>query len=495
MDRMDRVRKVSFYLFFFIGLFSIFWYVVPRHEYDMGASPVALGFDERYVGEMASFYLMHDATQMGPRSSRVIYVFDFSIHSMDQLEPSLESRKGHKVIFFEQPPDALTPQSLAEMLDQYEITVGFLEMNPVSELVRQALALRAPDQQNQVFRVHTIKTQEPVNLGLSYPMILRRWIRAKQERSIDFFWIQPLAQEIGVDYLQYGIDMARLFSMNPEIVTIPVPVQTWFQVLLIIGGCALLISYNPYLFLGVLGYLAWVFIQRGDPLSAFSGMVAALGIAGVFREYRSMGSSPLVKYLTLIALATIIGIMVNAMNFRFETVYQILLPQGVKLTLFFLPFLVFLREFALYGAKNMKVRINWSDLMLLIVLLLVGIYAITRTGNSALVLNIERQFRDWLEITLGIRPRFKEVAGYAALWLYLFNRHHTLGRYAFLVPVLGVIGITTTVNSFQHVHTPLLTVFLRQMMSIGIGTLFGIGISLVLPRNIEVSREHTTASP
>jgi hypothetical protein len=289
--------------------------------------------------------------------------------------------------------------------------------------------------------------------------------------------------------------MARLFSMNPEIATIPVPAQVWFQALLIIGGCALLVSYNFYLFLGVLGYLAWVFIQRGDPLSAFAGLVAALGIAGVFREYRAMSSSPLVKYLTLIALATIIGIMVNAMNFRFETVYQILLPQGVKLTLFYLPFLVFLREFALYGAKNMKVRLNWSDLMLLIVLLAAGIYVITRTGNSALVLNIERQFRDWLEVTLGIRPRFKEVAGYAALWLYLFNRHHTLGRYAFLVPVLAVIGITTTVNSFQHVHTPLLTVFLRQMMSIGIGTLIGIGVSLALPRNIEVNREHTPDSP
>jgi hypothetical protein len=147
-----------------------------------------------------------------------------------------------------------------------------------------------------------------------------------------------------------------------------------------------------------------------------------------------------------------------------------------------LPFLVFLREFALYGYKDLGSKLHWADLLVLIVVVLFGVYYIIRSGNSGFVLTAERQFRDQLEVLLGIRPRFKEVFGIPALWLYIFGKHKQFGRYSFLIPVLGVVGLCSVVNSFQHVHTPIFAILYREITGVVIGTLIGVLLSFLFGR-------------
>ncbi|HEX7058111.1 MAG TPA: DUF5693 family protein [Bacilli bacterium] len=105
------------------------------------------------------------------------------------------------------------------------------------------------------------------------------------------------------------------------------------------------------------------------------------------------------------------------------------------------------------------------------------LYYMSRTGNAGQTSEWERMLRSFLENTLYVRPRTKEflfahplfvLGAYAAVKypkaLYLF--------------VAGVIGQLSIVDTFAHIHTPLVISLIR----VGYGVLFGaiIGICLIV---------------
>jgi len=187
------------------------------------------------------------------------------------------------------------------------------------------------------------------------------------------------------------------------------------------------------------------------------------------------------KYTAIIIFSLFLGVTLNALSYSFESVNSLLLPHGVKLLTFYLPMLVLIRELLYYGIKGLKARLHWSDFALVIGLVLAILYSLLRSGNYAFVTNFERQMRDSLEMLLGVRPRFRELIGIPALWLYFRDKHRGFGRYAFVIPVLGAIGLCSIVNSFQHVHTPITIIFLRELLGIVIGTAIGMLIGVFLP--------------
>ncbi len=99
-----------------------------------------------------------------------------------------------------------------------------------------------------------------------------------------------------------------------------------------------------------------------------------------------------------------------------------------------------------------------------------------RSGNdgAAVVSGFELRFRDILDMTLPVRPRFKALL-FAALMLgiYLCGRNERLwGIPLFL---LGVIAVTDYLNTFCHLHVPLLVSVMRD----GLGTLIGVVLGLL----------------
>lgn len=435
-----------------------------------------MGFEDGYSAEIIDFFSVRDIDKIGLAGERVVFVYDFREIPENKLDEYLKMRQGMKVIFFEKPYEDLSADTLAEKLDIYNIEVGFLELNASSELIRQAILKRVSENQEKLFRVHTIKPAEIEKLNLDYEMVLRRWVRAWKERSIDFFWIQPLPSSMNKSYNEYGFDVVSMLQTTRNI-EIHKPFSLSYLIALIIVGCFLLILFYSPLMAGIsVIFLVIVFLTQGyyEFILYLSGLTGTFGITAIYRELRGIQYSGALKYFSIIAFAFVLGILLNALTFNFLTVSQLLLPRGVKLLLFYLPALVFLREFAYYGAKEMKSKLHWTDLLIIIFFVLFVIYYIMRSGNSALVLNFERKFRDWLEIVFGIRPRLKEIIGLPALWLYFNNKHRAFGRYSFLVPVVGVMGLCSIVNSFQHIHTPFLTVILREVIGSGIG--IGLGV-------------------
>lgn len=107
---------------------------------------------------------------------------------------------------------------------------------------------------------------------------------------------------------------------------------------------------------------------------------------------------------------------------------------------------------------------------------------ITRSGNTPIipVSVIEEKIRSVLEHNLYARPRMKEVLiGHPFLMLasYMILRQRAKGL---LLPalILGTVGQISMINSFAHIHTPLLVTLSRT----GYGFVFGavVGITLLV---------------
>jgi hypothetical protein len=458
-------------------------YAYPRYEYDQRASAIAIGFEEAYTGDISGLFTVSPIQSSGFKGEQVVYIYDFSVIAQTDLNRLLSEHKGQKIIFYEKPYELLKASQLAVLLDQYDITVGYLELNPVSDFIRQTLLLRDSQNREKLFRVHTIKPAEVTKLGLDYEMVLRRWLRARDERSIDFFWVQPLPDSIGIFYDEYGVTLLGLFRTTSLLSLEPVRFYEFFRVLLIAGCIGLIVFYSP-----IIGLLCGIFLvifglQNGwmDMNLYLAGLAGTFGITGIFREMRKLEYHPMLKYIALIICTIFLGVTINALSYSFESVNGLLLPHGVKLMTFYLPSLVLLREFLHYGIRGLRTRLHWSDFVLVIGIILVILYSLMRSGNYAFVTGFERKLRDSLEMFLGVRPRFREIIGIPALWLYFRKKHLAFGRYAFVVPVLGAIGICSIVNSFQHVHTPINVIFLREMLGIVIGTAIGILFGVFLP--------------
>jgi hypothetical protein len=107
-----------------------------------------------------------------------------------------------------------------------------------------------------------------------------------------------------------------------------------------------------------------------------------------------------------------------------------------------------------------------------------GMYYLTRTGNAGQVSGLEMHFRSVLENTFGVRPRTKEfLFGHPLLFagIFLALRY----RWAMVLLVAGTMAQLSMVDTFAHIHTPLILSFTRILLGIGIGLIVGLVIIAV----------------
>ncbi|RKQ34394.1 DUF5693 family protein [Oceanobacillus halophilus] len=124
--------------------------------------------------------------------------------------------------------------------------------------------------------------------------------------------------------------------------------------------------------------------------------------------------------------------------------------------------------------RLLQSEVKYWHLFVGLLITLVGIYYVSRTGNTGLVSDFELILRNKLEEWLYVRPRTKEfLIGFPfyLLGLYVMNQHKTLGN-VLLLP--GTIGFLSMMNTFTHFHIPLYISFLRTLYSVMIGYLIGL---------------------
>lgn len=183
------------------------------------------------------------------------------------------------------------------------------------------------------------------------------------------------------------------------------------------------------------------------------------------------------------------GAAIHAILSHFAFHLNILQFMGVKAA-YALPLglagLLVLVNWIRYGlGAGLRLRhryLRWLVLAVALLVFLLAVYVLlNRTGNQSRVriLPIELEFRQWLYRTFWVRPRTKEFLGYPVLLLglYLWRRQiRLLAGPAFLI---GLIAQLSLVNTFEHLHHPVLLSLIRSGFGLAIGVTLGlIGIAV-----------------
>ena len=113
-----------------------------------------------------------------------------------------------------------------------------------------------------------------------------------------------------------------------------------------------------------------------------------------------------------------------------------------------------------------------------------GIYYLMRTGNTSASMDVpqlELKMRNLLENKLIARPRTKEfLIGWPCVMLLVYALHHRSRVFSFLFALGAAIGLTSVVNTFQHIRTPLGLSLLRTGYGLLLGAVIGTAAVVVL---------------
>src|SRR5579872_422319 len=123
---------------------------------------------------------------------------------------------------------------------------------------------------------------------------------------------------------------------------------------------------------------------------------------------------------------------------------------------------------------------------------------VARTGNDAGVgvSGTELQIRGYLDHILPVRPRTKEfLVGHPAFVLAIAWWLRGRRRLAIPAFVVGSLGQASLLNTFCHIHTPLVVSIWRGALGLIIGALIGAAIFLALEILFNLVRPTTDAGP
>jgi len=132
----------------------------------------------------------------------------------------------------------------------------------------------------------------------------------------------------------------------------------------------------------------------------------------------------------------------------------------------------------LTGTAKSHIRI-WQLVVGFVVLAGLAIYII-RTGSDSpeIVTSLELKIRQLLDNILGVRPRTKELLiGHPLMLILLYFGY----RYS-MIPVLmiGIIGQVSIINTYTHIHTPVMISVQRSAHGLWIGMIIGIIAIIIL---------------
>lgn len=111
---------------------------------------------------------------------------------------------------------------------------------------------------------------------------------------------------------------------------------------------------------------------------------------------------------------------------------------------------------------------------------------VSRTGNdSGQISDFEMATRQFLNDYMGVRPRNKEfLIGYPATILYLLYGYKRPSLWVLTLPL--IIGQISLVNTYAHLHTPLLISLQRSLNGLILGVVFALLAVLVVRLGIKL---------
>ncbi len=183
--------------------------------------------------------------------------------------------------------------------------------------------------------------------------------------------------------------------------------------------------------------------------------------------------------VALLGALVVVGLMSSPL--AMEEIEQF---RGVKLVLGLPPLIALLLYLfsGKFSAGSMRARdllvaqLRSYQLLLGLAIVAAGALMVMRSGNESDIApsHAELVLRHVLESVLSVRPRFKEfLVGYPAMMLVpaLTPAHRRLAGW--LLALCAGVGIGDIVDTFSHLHTPLLVSTLRVFNGLWIGIVIG----------------------
>ncbi|WP_310550772.1 DUF5693 family protein [Paenibacillus glufosinatiresistens] len=140
--------------------------------------------------------------------------------------------------------------------------------------------------------------------------------------------------------------------------------------------------------------------------------------------------------------------------------------------------LLYRGEFVLnQTGRLLRTPINLAMVLAVGVLGIIGMYYLSRTGNSGSASSVELSFRTFMENTFGVRPRSKEFLlahPFFILGGFLALKY----RNAIFLMVVAVIGQLSMVDTFAHIHSPIKISIVRDLLGLGLGLVLGLVLVL-----------------
>jgi len=355
-----------------------------------------------------------------------------------------------------------------------------------------------------------------------------KFVRSARERNIRLVYIRPFIPTAGVEgttaNLGFVADVARdvrRFGLRIGRAD-PLPEVRIHPALRLLTG------------LGALAAMGLALLVLGDAVGAPVPIrfVWALVILGLILTVAMRFSGPLILWLKLLALGTaatlpavsvaaamprsrleaapalagervlwlasggsiVAGLLVAALLTRWEFMMAADVFLGVKIAQLIPVVLVVLLlwghdKAAQSWRETARDLWEWSGHPLLlryavaaVVVGLAAVILLARSGNFGLpLLAVEDRLRNFMEDLLVARPRTKEyLIGHPALVFAGAAAAAGWRRWVLPLAALGAIGQAGIVNSFSHIHTPLLYTAWRTVNALWLGTLFGAGGVIVI---------------
>lgn len=467
-----------------------------------------IGFDRELISQIKN------------QGLNVVYRFDNLDNNELNFELLSSLTKDSTIVFAGQEilghPDQI--DKTASLMQENNNTFGFIEAIIAVQKGEDKLAKRLD---YDIVRVHSI-TQDEMNI-YSQSKINDRYLRAVRERNIRFFYMRPIIKEnkdfaavqtLNQEYIGdlsdrlisagYNIDQAKPYEKfsNSSIYLI-------FTALGILAGGVLLLielfkikeDLLQYILtvLGIIGIFLTYFLL--DPYFFRAGL--ALGSSIVFPSLAIIAqllnkekSKDIFSYIKAFSITLAGGVFIVSALADISFLTKINQFRGVKLA-FIMPLLIVTLYYFLeyiVRAKDTSIKdkvfelldlnLKVKHLIILGVVALAGIYYILRTGNFPIldIPAIEEKFRMVLEDLLYVRPRFKEfLIGHPAFIIALYFFKDLKRSYSlYFLSLLAVIGQLNMLNSFAHIHTPVLISLLRTVHGLWLGLIIGLIAVVVL---------------
>jgi len=355
----------------------------------------------------------------------------------------------------------------------------------------------------EAIRVHSIAANDMINYNPK--SAVERFELAVSERNIRSLFVrffnmeQPKeALEINLDYLSdlkqtleakgFYLGQAKQFK-SPAYSRIIIGL---IGLGVIAGGVLILLKKDwrrLAIVLGLFGAIVWAGLLLRDPVFARKLMALAsvivyptLAFLVITSEKSRSLQASIIAFLkmsgiSLIGAALMVGLLADKL-------FMLKLDQfvGVKaahvLPLVLVPLLIFiLSDKPLKTIKELLDQVITYRYALLagLALAALAVYVI-RTGNEGTVLvsGIEEKVRGGLKDLMGVRPRTKEfLVGHPFTLLILY---FGLARKNWFLVLPAIIGQVSLVNTYAHIHTPVVISLIRSVHGLWIGIALGVGL-------------------